>query len=177
LALACKKLIATATFVPKPVELGKACREAGKKMRESETYCYELIEFVRRCDALALEFAPEQWRAPYLTPEYQPLVHRMLELHSCFGNGDDDFWEDLGELEGFEEKEWNRNFRLALERARAEFPEPKEIEQQTEQITDEQTSTVALPPVRRRGRANRKEGNRERTGRRHERPNEDMSAL
>src|SRR5262249_41039980 len=67
LALACKKLIATATFVPKPVELGKTCRDVNARLRSAEIFCDELVDFVRRCDALLLEFDFEQWRAPYLT--------------------------------------------------------------------------------------------------------------
>jgi hypothetical protein len=133
LSMACRKLIATSKFVPKPVELAEACREAMTELRSAERYCDELIGYVRRCDALLLEFAPEQWRVPYLTPEYAPIVYQMLGEHGIYGNGDPDFMDFPPEDDEPPEKEHNRAFREALDRARLEFPEPDEIEQQPEQ--------------------------------------------
>jgi hypothetical protein len=131
LAIACRKLIATSKYVPKPVELAEACREAGGEVARAERYCEELADHVRRCDAMLLEFAPAQWREPYRLPQYETVVQRMLELHETWGNGDDEFSPYDGEDEGFPEKEKNRNFRLALDRAKAEFPSPQLIEQTT----------------------------------------------
>jgi hypothetical protein len=146
LALACRKLSATSKFVPKPVELAKACRDAGARLRSAETFCDELMDYVRRCDALLLEFAPEQWRAPYLTPEVAPIVHDLLSDHAIYGNGDDEFYGEEPE-EGYEEKEKNRAFREALDRAKLEFPKPEEpeIEQQPEQA---KIAACTKPPAK-----------------------------
>jgi hypothetical protein len=107
------------------------------------------MDYVRRCDALLLEFAPEQWRAPYLTPELAPIVHDLLSDHAIYGNGDDEFCGEEPE-EGYEEKEKNRAFREALDRAKLEFPEleepdePEEIEQQP----PEKIAACTKPPAK-----------------------------
>ena len=87
LAIACRKLIATATFPPRPAELYAACREASRSLRSAHDACDGLCDYVRRLDAVLLQFAPEQWREPYLTAQYRPIVQRMLSLHECFGDG------------------------------------------------------------------------------------------
>ena len=46
---------------------------------------------MRRCDAVLLEFAPDEWRQPYLTATYQPVLPRMLALHDIYGDGTEDF--------------------------------------------------------------------------------------
>jgi hypothetical protein len=85
LAIACRKLIATSKFVPKPAELAEACREAKKEVNAAHYYCDELTDFIQRNDALLLEFDPEQWREPYVLPEYRSTLQRMLDLHSIYG--------------------------------------------------------------------------------------------
>ena len=35
---------------------------------------------------------------PYLTPQFQPILPRMLELHAIYGDGSDT-WDNLGEDE------------------------------------------------------------------------------
>jgi hypothetical protein len=110
LALACRKLIATRTFVPRPAELAEAVREAVKRIDKAFKGCARLVEHVRKADAVLLEFAPKQWRVPYLTPTYRPLLARMLELHETWGDESDAFNE--GEPNSFSD---------ALERAKAEL--------------------------------------------------------
>jgi hypothetical protein len=144
LAIACRKLIATSKFVPKPTELADACREAGREVARAECFCDELVDSVRRSDALLLEFAPDQWRAPYQLPQYQAIVQRMLELHETWGNGDEQFFAFADEDDEYSETEKNRNFRLALDRAKAEFPSPQLIEQKAAAALTDQTSKPAL---------------------------------
>jgi hypothetical protein len=91
LALACRKLIATATFVPKAAELHAACRDAANHLRWAYEAADKLIDFLRRCDVLLLEFDHDEWERPYLTPEYRPILQRMLDLHSIYGDGSDAF--------------------------------------------------------------------------------------
>jgi hypothetical protein len=91
LASACRKLIATSKFVPKPVESAEACREAWYRMIISWNYCERLCEFVVECDAVLLEFAPMQWCEPYMLPEYESIGQRMLHLHSNNMDENEDF--------------------------------------------------------------------------------------
>jgi len=98
LALACRKLIATKErFAPTPAELAAACREAGNTLGWAKQACDELVDFVRRCDILLLEFDHDEWERPYLTPQYRPILERMLQLHDIYGpghNGAEDWGED-----------------------------------------------------------------------------------
>jgi hypothetical protein len=87
LALACRGLIASATFTPKPTELRAACHKAECHLKWARETTDKLVDFVRRCDALLLEFDHEQWERPYLTPELRPVLERMLELHMIYGDG------------------------------------------------------------------------------------------
>lgn len=128
LALACRQLIATATFPPRAAELREACSKANCTLRSAQRRCHELVEYVRRRDAILLEFAPDEWRAPYLTPQYQNTVQRLLELHAIDGNGDEDFGAEEPDEDAPEEKPANRSFRLALMRARQEFPKEVKLE-------------------------------------------------
>jgi hypothetical protein len=110
LALARCKLIATKEFPPRPAELHAACLEASKALREADAVCDEMANCVQRCDAVLLEFAHDEWRRPYLMPQYRPLLPRMLELHDICGDGSDDF----------DDPDQPNTFREALDRVRAE---------------------------------------------------------
>jgi len=141
LALACQSLIARSTFPPKPAELASACRKARNRVNGAVRFCEQLCEHAQRCDAVLLEFAPDEWRQAYAEPEYRKLVlPRMLDKHAIYGPridqarlayGHDDVpfsdvppSDDPNDEENFwVESEHNRNFRLALTRARQSFPE------------------------------------------------------
>jgi hypothetical protein len=82
LALACQRLIACNTFVPKPAELAEACREARKAMRRAQDGTEQLRTYILRAEGVLLQFSRDEWRAPYLTPEFRPLVPRVLTLLS-----------------------------------------------------------------------------------------------
>ena len=88
LSLACRKLIATAIYQPKPAEVHAACEDAGNNLLWAYQAADELREYVRRADAVLLQFAPDEWRQPYQTPQYRPALARMLELH--WGEDHDD---------------------------------------------------------------------------------------
>src|SRR5262249_34244995 len=107
LALACRSLNATATFTPKPSELRAACRKAENNLRWAEEAADQLVDFVRRCDAVLLEFDHAEWERPYLTPAYRPVLGRMLELHAVYGDGskawDEREYDDDNPLYGFEQ--------------------------------------------------------------------------
>jgi hypothetical protein len=53
LALACRKLIATSTFPPRPAELLAACREASYTLNSAMRAAEDLVDFLRRCDLAA----------------------------------------------------------------------------------------------------------------------------
>jgi hypothetical protein len=110
LALAARKLIATQVFSLKPAELADACREAAKAMDKAEDACERLVEQVRQADAVLLAFAYDRWREPYLTPQFRPVLPRMLDLHEIFGDGGADF--DEGRPNAFGD---------AIERAKADL--------------------------------------------------------
>jgi hypothetical protein len=99
LALACRSLIASAKFTPKPAELRAACRKAENHLRSAADVADALVDFVRRCDAVLLEFDHAEWERPYLTPEYRPILERMLELHAIYGD-DSEAWDDRRECDG-----------------------------------------------------------------------------
>jgi hypothetical protein len=93
LALACRKLIASNTFTPKAAELREACREAYCSLLWAFEAAHELVDFTRRCDVLLLEFDHKEWERPYLTPQYRPILAKMLELHRSEGDGSDAWLE------------------------------------------------------------------------------------
>jgi hypothetical protein len=93
LALACRKLIASNTFTPKAAELREACREAYCSLLWASEAAHELADFTRRCDVLLLEFDHKEWERPYLTPQYRPILAKMLELHRLEGDGSDAWLE------------------------------------------------------------------------------------
>lgn len=121
LALAATKLIASQVFALKAAELAEACREAVKTMRKAEAACEALVDYVRKADAVLLAFAPDQWRVPWLMPEFRPILPRMLELHEIYGDGSESF-------------DWGRPsaFGAAVERVRAELA-PELIEGSAEE--------------------------------------------
>jgi hypothetical protein len=87
LALACRSLIASVKFTPKPAELREACRKAERQLKWAMEAAEQLVDFVRRCDAVLLEFDHDEWRRPYLVPQCRPILQRMLELHEICGDG------------------------------------------------------------------------------------------
>jgi hypothetical protein len=111
LALACRQLIATSIHVPRAAELHQACRKAESTIGEAIGRSEDLVDFVRRCDALLLQFDHAAWEAPYLTPQYRPILERMLDLHRIYGDGSEDFrYVDVPNV-----------FRQAVERERAKL--------------------------------------------------------
>jgi hypothetical protein len=85
LALACRSLIANNIHPPRAAELHKACQDARRQLQLAESTAGELVDYVRRCDALLLDLAHDEWERPYLLPAYRPLLARMLELHAAHG--------------------------------------------------------------------------------------------
>jgi hypothetical protein len=119
LALACKGLVATATFPPRAAELLAACRKTDMRLMWAQEACEKLVDYVRRCDAVLLEFDLAGWARPYA--ENRPVLERMLRLHDIYGDGSDTF--DDGEPNAF---------RDALEREKAKLvalpaPEPEPV--------------------------------------------------
>lgn len=94
LALACRALIASATFTPKPAELRAACMKAECHLKWGQEAAEKLVDYVRRVDAVLLEFDHNEWERPYLTPTFRPLLPRMLELHEIYGDGSATWDED-----------------------------------------------------------------------------------
>jgi hypothetical protein len=110
LALASKKLSVTAVFTPRPAELANAVREASTLLRQAANMCDQVVDMVRKADAVLLAFAYDQWREPYSTPEFRPVLSKMLDLHEIYGDGGADF--DEGRPNAFGD---------AIERARADL--------------------------------------------------------
>jgi hypothetical protein len=82
LALACRHLIGTFRYGQlRPADLHKACRQAGSKLKSALNTCNDLIDFVRRCDAVLLQFDRAEWERPYRALEYHGHLMRLLELH------------------------------------------------------------------------------------------------
>ncbi len=93
LALACRKLMVTSKFTPKPAELHDACVEAHRKLHGAHSVLEEFTDYVRRCDAVLLEFDHAEWQRPYRTSEHQPILEEMLRLHAICGDGSN-AWDD-----------------------------------------------------------------------------------
>jgi hypothetical protein len=115
LALASKKLSVTAIFTPKPAELANAVREASTVLRRAADTCDRLVNMVRKADAVLLAFAYDRWREPYRTPEFAPVLPKMLDLHEVYGDNSSAF--DGGRPNAFG---------AAIERARADLLEGDE---------------------------------------------------
>jgi hypothetical protein len=117
LALACRKLIVTNKFPPRAAELHEACCEADYKLAVAERTVDELVEHVRRHDAVLLAFARDEWERPYLTHQYRPVLDRMLELHAIWGI-DSETWDqeddDGNPLDPFQALVWAEQAKLAL---------------------------------------------------------------
>jgi hypothetical protein len=122
LALACRKLIATAIYPPKPAEVRAACEEARDLLSSAERVADRLVEDVRKADAILLQFDYDEWQRPWLTPQHRPALARMLELHSIYGDESEefDFDEPVHPLRALVERE---KARLAIEQS----PEPKRL--------------------------------------------------
>jgi hypothetical protein len=106
LSLACRKLITTAIYPPKPAELRAACKEAGDNLLWAYQAADELRDSVRKADAVLLHFAPhEEWERPYLTPRLRPALARMLELHDAYGDETPEAWDDDNEFRALVEAE------------------------------------------------------------------------
>jgi hypothetical protein len=131
LAIACRTLIANNKFIPKPAELHEACREAYRKLAAAFKTAEDLVMFVRRCDALLLEFAHDEWERPYLLSKYRQVLESMLELHSIYGNGTKEFaaweqeWERGKEIHPFLALVRAEKAKLALPAPSAEPAKPR----------------------------------------------------
>ena len=88
LKLACDEVIANHTMghLLTPAEFAVAHRKARHAVHAVEYHLVELIDFVRKCDAVLLHFAPVQWSQPYLLPQYQATRERMLEMHTIYSD-------------------------------------------------------------------------------------------
>jgi hypothetical protein len=119
LALACRQLIATSVHVPRAAELHQACRKAERTLGDAYGICKNLITLVRRCDALLLQFDHAEWEKPYLTPQYRPILPRMLQLHAIPPDPDvgDEWWDAR-------ERELDK---LEAKRLTPPAPEPKRV--------------------------------------------------
>jgi hypothetical protein len=90
LALACRKLITTTIYPPKPAELYAACREVRCKITWAVETCEDVVDTIVEADALLLRHARDEWRQPYETELFRPVLRRMLELHNitCLDESD-----------------------------------------------------------------------------------------
>jgi hypothetical protein len=134
LALACRSLIATKTFVPKPCEFADEVRKAAMTLWAAETRCEAVVDYVRSVDAVLLEFAPEQWREPYLTEEFRPALPRMLELHDAIGDGTVEFNHD----------DEPNGFRKALAGAKAALPDMIEAASESKKLARRTAKRLAI---------------------------------
>jgi len=94
LGLACLTLLTNNKFLPKPAELHAACIEAHRLLKQAEQAAKDLVDHVRRCDAVLLDFDHDEWERPYLTPEFAPILRRMLDLHIMQGDGSEAYEQD-----------------------------------------------------------------------------------
>jgi hypothetical protein len=95
LALGCRMLVATSKFVTKPAEIADACRKARSQLKCAMNAADGLRGYVRRCDALLLQFDREEWARPYRAMD-PAVLRRMLVLHHLHGDGSS-AWEDRDE--------------------------------------------------------------------------------
>jgi hypothetical protein len=118
LALACRKLIATAIYPPKPAEVRAACKEAADMISSAERVADRLVEDVRKADAILLQFSYDEWERLWIMPQHRPALARMLKFHSTYGD----------ESEEFDEQFEDHPFMRLVEREQAKLA----IEQPTE---------------------------------------------
>jgi hypothetical protein len=83
LALACRTLIATSVFPPKPAELRNACIDAARSFGLAYGRASEFCDMVAQVDAILLMNAHEQWERPYLSEQARPVLQRMLKMHEA----------------------------------------------------------------------------------------------
>jgi hypothetical protein len=84
MAIGCKKLIATSTYLPKPVEVCKAIRSARGVVAWARDAAFDALEEIVACDAIMLQYASVfKWRAPWESPEMRPHFPKMYEWHQC----------------------------------------------------------------------------------------------
>jgi hypothetical protein len=100
LVMACRKLIRMSKFTPKPAELAEACLETERELWRARVGTERLEQYLQKRDAILLEFDHDEWERPYQTPQYRPILRRMLELHDTYGDGsekwDEQEWDDDG---------------------------------------------------------------------------------
>jgi hypothetical protein len=150
LALACRKLIATATYPPRPGELYAACREARNHLNWAHAAADELVDFVRRTDALLLEFDHAEWERPYLTPQYQPILQRMLELHDIYGDGTEAWMERRYEYDDDDNPLHPFAQLVRAEQAKLALPAPEEPKQIAEAACKTLPAKLTRKPKRTR---------------------------
>ena len=87
--------VITSKFTPKPAELHEACCEAHRKLYRAHAVLEEFTDYLRRCDAIVLEFDFAEWQRLYQTPEHQPILIEMLRLHWIYGDSSLEFnWDE-----------------------------------------------------------------------------------
>jgi hypothetical protein len=133
LAIACRKLIATARFAPHPSELHAEVHKIQEQLKRTEKNCEALVESVRIADAVMLEFAPrEEWFGPWRSR--RTALERMLDLHDIYG--------DSRKRECYDDDDKLTVFGALVEREKlALLPAPK----QSKLIADQKLNGSAAP--------------------------------
>jgi hypothetical protein len=139
LALACRELIKTSVYTPRPVELLAACENSENHLRFAIYGLNQLTEFIRKCDAIVLEFAYSEWEKSYLTPELRPIVARMLFLHDIYGDGTNEW--DEGDYYDDDDENPVRPFSQILEMAKQKFKAELKAYAEEPEEPDEPEST------------------------------------
>ena len=111
LYLAIKQLLQKQVFELKPAEFLEACRLQSSRLASATGYCEQVVDRVRRCDAVVLQHEPEQWHAPYklYDPKHPAMALHMLEQHVMYGIGTED--EEV--IDAFYDQvyQWRNNMR------------------------------------------------------------------
>ena len=73
LAMTCEAVIANHKMghLLTPAEFAEAHRKVRSVVRSAERSLNEFTDFIVKCDAVLLQFAPHLWCQPYLLPQYQ----------------------------------------------------------------------------------------------------------
>lgn len=79
-ALACRMLVATHKFEPRPAEVRAAVQEASRRIEHAHARASEFCDMFIAVDAILLQHARADWHAPY-AKQYRPVLDRVLELH------------------------------------------------------------------------------------------------